>query len=64
MLKKVHEGGHQGIAPEKRRAREVLYWSNMSSQTEDLISRCSICISERPDTQNEPMMNHGISDIP
>ena len=38
MLERIHES-HQGIVKCKQRARDILFWSGMSSQIEDKVSK-------------------------
>lgn len=59
MLKLIHEP-HFGIEKSKRRARQVLYWHNMSKQIEDYISKCEICQTNKRSLQKETLMSHDI----
>ena len=42
MLDRIHES-HQGIVKSKQPAQDILFWSDMSSQIEDKVSKCSVC---------------------
>ena len=39
---------HQGTGSTLRRARESVYWPNMSNDNKEHISRCEVCASFRP----------------
>lgn len=43
MLKLIHQS-HLGIMKSKQRAREVLYWSGMSAEIENMIRNCCKCV--------------------
>ena len=55
MLDRIHES-HQGIVKFKHRARDILFWPGMSSQIEDEVSKCSICIQFQRAQPKEPMV--------
>lgn len=61
MLKKVHEG-HQGMERCKMKARELLFWPRMMLQIEDMISRCSVCLTHRKANVREPLKPHNVPD--
>ena len=42
MLNIIH-GTHMGAEKCKCRAKEVLYWSGMNSQIENVVSNCQTC---------------------
>lgn len=42
MLKLIHEG-HTGIEKCKSRARQILYWPNMSKDIEEHVKSCKMC---------------------
>ena len=63
MLKRIHEG-HMGIEKCKIRAREVLFWPGMSSQINDMVSRCSTCCEYRSKQQKEPMVLSPLPTMP
>lgn len=42
MVKKVHSS-HIGVEGCLRKARDVLYWSGMSAEIKDSISKCDTC---------------------
>ena len=55
-LKKIH-AGHLGIVLCKRRARDLIYWPNINSQIEDMISNCSTCQEYQGRNQKESMIS-------
>lgn len=63
MLDIVHEG-HQGIDRCKRRARQVLYWPNMSRDIEQYVRRCAVCQECSNAPPKEPMIPIKIPSLP
>ena len=57
-------GSHQGIVKCKRRARDILFWSGMSSQIEDKVSKCSVCSQFQKAQAREPMIIQDPPDRP
>ena len=62
-LRRVHVG-HIGIESTKRRARDILYWPEMSKDIESLVRACSVCNSCKPHQQREPLKMHDIPERP
>ena len=48
MLELIHET-HLGIAKCKSSARQVLFWPGMSSQTEEAVAACMVCVQNTPE---------------
>ena len=63
ILKLIHSS-HQGIVRSKQLARDVLFWSGMNKQIEEMISKCSICQSMRNAQQKEPMISTDVPTLP
>ena len=63
MLSKLHVG-HLGMEKSKARARECLYWPNMSADIEDMVSKCSTCATFKPQNQPEPLLPHPVPGRP
>ncbi|XP_035799241.2 uncharacterized protein K02A2.6-like [Amphiprion ocellaris] len=63
MLEKIHES-HLGIVKCKERARDVLYWPNMSKHIEDVVSRCAVCNEHRNSNPREPLLSHPVPNRP
>ncbi|KAK3736765.1 hypothetical protein QZH41_008005 [Actinostola sp. cb2023] len=63
MLKTAHQG-HFGIEKTKARARKVNYWPGISSDIEQLISKCATCNTHRNKNTNEPLLPHSIPERP
>ena len=62
-LKTIHSS-HQGILKSKQKARELVFWPGMNKQIEDVVSRCSTCLTHRNAPQKEPMIIHPIPPLP
>ena len=63
MLKRIHTG-HLGIVKSKNRAKEVMFWPGMNSQTEDAVSNCPACTEHQSSNPKEPMIAHKLPDRP
>ncbi|XP_052820412.1 uncharacterized protein K02A2.6-like [Mya arenaria] len=63
MLEKIHEG-HFGVEKCTQRAREVLFWPNMSSEIKSLVLNCPICLEHRCSNQKEPLQPSKVPDRP
>lgn len=63
VLKNLHKS-HMGMVKTKQLARDTLYWPSMNSQIDDMISKCSTCLSRQNQPPREPMMIHPIPSRP
>ena len=54
ILEETHKS-HQRLQARLRRAREVFFWPRMSAQLKDLIDKCSMCQSVKPEQASEPL---------
>ena len=63
MLSIIHQG-HLGIVLCKRRARDVIFWPGMSSQIQDMISKCAECLEMRNRQSKEPLKPHSVPKRP
>ena len=63
MLEETHKS-HQGLQACLRRATEAFFWPRMSAQLKDLIDKCSICQSVKPEQPSEPLQPHPVPDRP
>ena len=57
MLKKIHEG-HMGVVKSKQRAKDVLYWPNITSDIENMTKSCPSCVKFSSKHTNEPLRPH------
>lgn len=57
MLKKVHID-HLGQEKCKLRIRETMFWPNVNSQIEDLISNCQACLTFKNQNLKETLIPH------
>ena len=59
MLNQLHSmRSHVGTGGCVRRALEILYWPRMSAEIRDLVSRCTICQTYRPEQAREELQPH------
>ena len=63
MLKRIHTG-HMGMVKCKNRAKEVMYWSTMNSQIEDVVSNFSACTEHQSSNPKEPIIAHKLPERP
>ena len=63
MLVRIHSS-HLGAQPCLRKARDVLYWPNMSNEIKDMIGQCSACNEYQQSQCKEPLMTHEIPERP
>lgn len=59
MLLKIHVG-HLGLEKCKRRAQQVLFWPRINQQIDELVSKCSVCITNQTKQQSEPLLPHPV----
>ena len=57
LLEKTH-ASHIGIEGFIRRARDPLFWPRMSTEIQEYIAKCDICIAHGRGQAKEPMMQH------
>ena len=62
-MSKIH-ASHLGIEACLRKARDTVFWPNMSGDVRDQISQCSICSEVQAKNPKEPMQSHQIPDRP
>ncbi|XP_024119581.1 uncharacterized protein K02A2.6 [Oryzias melastigma] len=63
MLEKIHES-HLGMVKCKERARDILYWPNMSKHIEEIVSKCAVCNEHQNSNSREPLLPHPVPDRP
>lgn len=63
MLQRIH-ASHQGVDACIRRARDSLYWPNMTVDIREHVAKCSTCCEMSTKQQKQPMMSHDIPDRP
>jgi hypothetical protein len=61
MLVRIHSG-HMGIAKCLSRARDILFWHNISVDITELVSSCPICLEFRNSNPKGPLVPHEIPD--
>eukprot|EP00794_Sanderia_malayensis_P014552 gene14552-16054_t len=63
-MKKIVHQGHNGMERCKSRARQSLYWPGMNAEIEELVARCSYCLTYRNKQQSEHLIAHEIPNSP
>ena len=59
VLKDLHSS-HQGQSRTLQRARQVVFWPNMSNYIKNMVRSCDTCASFLPSQQQEPLHSHDI----
>jgi hypothetical protein len=59
----LHEG-HPGTEATKRRARDIVYWPNMCTDIENLVSACPVCNSMKAHLPKEPLQSYPVPTTP
>ncbi|XP_057667019.1 uncharacterized protein K02A2.6-like [Diorhabda carinulata] len=63
MLSKLHEG-HLGINKCRARARESIFWPNISNDINNFILNCEVCLKFRNNNPKLPLLQHNIPERP
>lgn len=63
VLDKVHEG-HMGVSRCQSLARQSVYWPNINSDIENIVSNCEICSKYQISNSRPELMPHDIGDVP
>ena len=63
-MKFILHQGHFGIENCKRKARQALFWSLLNKELEDMISKCSICLTYGNHQPSETPIKPKIPDHP
>ncbi|CAB4025222.1 PREDICTED: uncharacterized protein K02A2.6-like [Paramuricea clavata] len=63
MLQRIHSS-HLGGESCFRKARDVLYWPNMSAEIKDMVEQCTTCNEYQQAQKKEPLMTHPIPECP
>jgi hypothetical protein len=63
MLEKIHSA-HMGADSCIRRARQSVYWPNMTSDIRDYVGRCSTCSQYSTKQPYEPLQSHDVPSLP
>ena len=59
IMAKIHEG-HIGIEKCQARARQVVYWPNITRDIENFGNKCSVCLKYRYKQPKEPLQSHDV----
>ena len=59
MLKRIH-ASHMGTESCLRKARDILFWPQMSHDMKNYVLKCEVCNELQPNLTKEPMMFHSI----
>lgn len=63
VLTQLH-AAHLGIEKTKKRARTIVYWPGIDDSIEKMIIKCETCQKHRPKRAREPMISHGVPELP
>jgi len=63
MIERAHSS-HIGLNACIRRAREAIFWPNMSSDITKYVQKCSICEQVQSESQREPMLSRELPSRP
>ena len=63
VVSRIHSS-HLGIESCLRKARDLVYWPSMNSETKEAITNCSICAEHQAKQQKQPTQTHQIPDRP
>lgn len=63
MLYLLHEP-HMGMEKTKLKARMTVYWPNINTDIEQIVSKCTVCEQYRANNTKEPMLSHSVPDLP
>lgn len=63
LLEKLHKG-HLGVNRSLARARQVMYWPNITREIKEKLQNCSTCQKFQAKKSKEPLMPHDIPNIP
>ena len=63
MIVAVH-ATHIGVEGCVRRARDTMFWPQMTTELREYILKCDICLSHRSLQNKEPLIQHDITDRP
>ena len=64
MVKAIHQARRRSEAACKRRARELLYWSGMIEDIDNVVRSCAICNAHTKSQCKEPMKPCEVPDRP
>ena len=60
VLHKIHEG-HLGMEKCKKRARQTVFWPNMSNHNEQLVRQCDVCLKLLPSKSHDPLLSQPVA---
>lgn len=63
MLTEVHSG-HAGIQSSLRRAKQILFWINMSRDIQDMVEACSVCQHNQRSNTKNTIISKDVPDLP
>ena len=63
-MKTLLHNGHFGIVKIKNRAKEIMFWSGMNNDIENIVRTCVLCQLYHKRQRRETFIPHEILDIP
>ncbi|XP_048251821.1 uncharacterized protein K02A2.6-like [Haliotis rufescens] len=64
MLQRLHGSHLEAEACIQSRARDVVYWPNMTVDIKDHVGQCTVCSEMRPKQQKETLVSHEVPERP
>ena len=59
MMQRIH-ASHTGAESCVRKARDILFWPQMSQDIKNHVSQCKVCNELKPNQTKEPMQFHNV----
>jgi len=63
MLERIH-ASHMCVESCLRKARDILFWPQITHDIKNYISQCEVCNESKPNQTKEPMQFHNIPERP
>lgn len=64
MLQKIHDSSHLGVEKCLQRARDTMFWPNISNDVKNTVLKCTVCLERRNNNPKQDMSYEPIPDRP